>query len=133
MCKQMTITINDTEKTKAMKKAASADKKIDGMVRYYNAKLRTYRIIAIMLTIFLIAATAWGHYRDEDAKAAALTAANAIISQRNAEDAVAAKNVDLETYHTAMIAAYGYDPVNPEEGDIPSGDHAGLDGGGEVK
>ena len=32
-----------------------------------------------------------------------------------------------------MIAAYGYDPINPEEGDIPSGDHENLEGGGEIK
>lgn len=133
MCKQLVITMTDEEKANAMRKAASADKKIDGLTRYYKAKLRKYRIAAILLGIVLIAATAWGHYRDEDAKEAALTMASAIIDKKNAEDALANQNSVLESYHSAMIAAYGYDPINPEEGDIPNGDHENPEGGGEVK
>lgn len=133
MCKQLVITMTDEEKANAMRKAATADKKIDGLTRFYTAKLKKYRIAVILMMVVLIAATAWGHYRDEDAKSSALTAASAIIDKKNAEDALSNQNSVLESYHAAMIAAYGYDPINPEEGDIPSGDHESLEGGGEIK
>lgn len=133
MRKQLVITMTDEEKANAMRKAAIADKKIDGLTRYYTAKLRKYQIAAILLAVFLIAATAWGHGRDEAAKNSALTTATAIIDKKSAEDALSNQNSVLESYHSAMIAAYGYDPINPEEGDIPSGDHENSEGGGEIK